>query len=237
MTPSGQRLSFEKRLKIGQEYERLVVRHLRGYGVEIDVRSDYQDQLAHGDTTRGLEIKQDDKFHETGRLYIETEARRTSSDVMRPKGIFMPDSSIWYGIGDERVFWIFRRDDLVAYSRTWYGILSKRAEQHFGTSKGFVVWESQADDRLAWCRYNWGEPGWGDYVQDWPGSVPCGQFWGMSIGGTGMHNLNEERRRDRDIRRAQSGLAAGEAGQRAGQSSGPLREDPRGGPPEGFRWA
>lgn len=129
--------SYSRRRQIGERFERYVVGRLQKEGVAIHRHEDRWDQLNLGDTSIGIEIKFDQLHHKTGNLYIEIIDRRTQADrYWVPAGIRSRSSARWYGIGDYRNWYVFRRSDLQReqdYKR--YRVFEIPA----GTSRGFLL--------------------------------------------------------------------------------------------------
>src|SRR5262245_10222063 len=103
-----------------------------------------------GESKTGIEIKQDSRYAETGRLFIETESRRPPNTRYIPSGIFRKDNSWLYIIGNYNTLFIFSKKFLQQLSeatqngRPRYDII----EIDRGTAKGFCL---PGDDAEKYC--------------------------------------------------------------------------------------
>ena len=81
----------------------------------------------------GVEIKRDDRFRETGNLFIETaEKSHPDNPQYVASGIYREDNSWLYAIGDEKTLWIFAKRLLT--------MLDKRYERReIPTARGYIM--------------------------------------------------------------------------------------------------
>jgi hypothetical protein len=138
---------YTQQLAIGQAYERYILEQLRAEGRVVESHATAALQLARGDLSvagQDLEVKFDRLFASTGNLYIETaEKRDASRDYWTPSGVCASSAAIWYGIGDYRDFFLFKRVTLRDVART-----ARPIEIAMKTSRGFLL---EAGRRAAFC--------------------------------------------------------------------------------------
>jgi len=126
-------------LEAGQRFEDFVTDVLYRNGIPVVGHASRQYQLR-GENKAGIEIKFDRRFAETRNLYIETEER---SHPDRPHvvqgGIYRPDNSWLYLIGDRSILFIFSKTMLRGlHARGSY------APVEIATSRGFLLPELAA---------------------------------------------------------------------------------------------
>ena len=138
---------YADQLAAGDAYERYVLEQLNREGIQVARLGTQADQFALGDALiagQPVEIKFDNRFAETGRLFIEiAEKRRAEQRDWHPSGIFAQSSAKWYGVGDYDWWFVFRRSALRAVAVTQRVITIGRQ-----TSRGFLM---AADLRKRLC--------------------------------------------------------------------------------------
>lgn len=137
----------KERTSKGNLFEKYVCREmLRRYGISIHVYNNKQDQYDIGESQEGYEIKFDDITARTGRLWIEIEEKASPrpGDYVR-SGIFRQDNSQYYIIGDYDLFFVFWKEELVAFK---IGTDPQIIENCTKTSRGFFLYRKDAH-RLA----------------------------------------------------------------------------------------
>jgi hypothetical protein len=113
---------YEQQRNAGAQYETFVAEQLRRFwGKEVKEHRTMQDQLRYGDLRVDgvdVEVKFDDQFAKTTRLYIEID-ERTQRGVARliPSGIYATSSAKFYLIGDGREAYLFDRQELREWQR------------------------------------------------------------------------------------------------------------------------
>lgn len=133
---------FASAIERGFDYQDFVAEQLYRVGI---VLVNFQGRPAQGDRGEnllGLEIKFDDVFATTGKLWIEVEEKRNASQTLWARsGIYRDDPSWLYGIGNRREFFIFGKRQLQREcgSGTWIIRENKTA-----TSRGFLLPRSRA---------------------------------------------------------------------------------------------
>ena len=125
---------YNDKLKDGKEYENFVVEYLKKQGIEITLTKTFKDQIHIGESLEGYEIKFDDKYQETGNLWIETEERSNINKKYVNSGILRDDNTIFYVIGNYDVIFIFKKDKLKQLSYE-----KKILENNMRTSKGYLL--------------------------------------------------------------------------------------------------
>jgi hypothetical protein len=142
---------YEKKHRIGLEFQDLVTRALCQRGIVLLQFVSQRYQYEYGENLFGAEIKRDSYFRETGNLYIETaEKSHPNVATFTPSGIFCNNNSWLYIIGDEASAWVFAVRDLrylyhTERTRSW------RKEKT--TSQGYVLPLLEAD-RLRLFRFS-----------------------------------------------------------------------------------
>jgi len=102
-----------------------------------------QEQFLKGENRQGIEIKNDQKFSQTGNIFISVE--RDYGYIKYESGIYK-DQSWLYVIGNEQTFYIFATKHLKQYYEThnpklFSGFVSNKN----GTDKGFLLSTKLAD--------------------------------------------------------------------------------------------
>ena len=94
-------------------------------------------QFERGESLSGVEIKNDEKFHQTGNLWIEVGEKAAPRDGdYAPAGILREDNSWLYIIGDYQTVFVFGKRNLVLlYESKRYQI----RENDRKTSQGFLL--------------------------------------------------------------------------------------------------
>lgn len=104
---------YERKLQQGLEYQDFVSDKLRVEGFNIGVYSSRKYQLQHGESAIGIEIKFDNRFSETGNLYIETHEKsdaRMQNYVL--SGINREDKTWGYLIGNYNEAFLLNKKQL-----------------------------------------------------------------------------------------------------------------------------
>ena len=118
-------------------------------GVDIGLHETEYEQLNHGESEAGVEIKHDYKYQITGNLFIEVEELTSRGEWIR-SGICKEDNALWYLIGDRNEFWLFNKENLFMESlckEQICGFLNKEfKDKNFPTSKGFLLFTSEANE-------------------------------------------------------------------------------------------
>lgn len=112
--PSEYNQHYQQQLADGQAYEHLVADLLKTKcGLSVSVYLERTDNIAHGDTDVGLEVKFDRRSADTGNLYFEVAEKSHPSRPNYVKaGIYRDDDSKSYAIGNADELFIFLKDAL-----------------------------------------------------------------------------------------------------------------------------
>lgn len=130
---------YNDKLQIGLEFQDVVTKALYQRGIVVIGFASRKFQNAEGENLLGAEIKRDDKFRETGNLYIEVAEKSHPENInFVPSGIYRKDNSWLFVIGDEKTIYIFS---------TKYLRLLEHKYKHVDkpTSKGFLMPLAEAE--------------------------------------------------------------------------------------------
>jgi hypothetical protein len=123
------------------------VAKLRAFGVDdLEYLIGRDLQFRHGDTNRGLELKHDEGLVIHGNLYIEYNELTRDGREFVPSGIYCAADWQWYGIGDDRQFFVFQRERL----HEAHGIIEdgrplyKRVLNKYKSGHGFLLPQGDA---------------------------------------------------------------------------------------------
>jgi len=105
---------YKNMLQKGLHYQDFVVEELYKIGLPIISYSSKEYQAMIGENKAGFEIKLDQKFRETGNIYIEYEEKSDASKLNYVKsGILRNDNTWLYIIGDYTEIFIFSKKQLI----------------------------------------------------------------------------------------------------------------------------
>ncbi|KKK54228.1 hypothetical protein LCGC14_3086860 [marine sediment metagenome] len=136
---------YQKKLAQGQELEDFVGVVLYKCGIVTMPFASKLFQQTRGENMLGAEIKNDERFRETGNLYIETaEKSHPNNPNYTPSGIQREDNTWLYVIGDRSCLWIFSKTMLKGLARS-YNYENKETP----TSLGFLLPLADADKYAA----------------------------------------------------------------------------------------
>lgn len=125
---------YNDKLKEGNEYEKFVVKKLKKEGIKLTLTTTFEEQINIGETLEGYEIKFDDKYRETGNLWIETEERTEVNKSYVNSGINREDNSIFYVIGNYDLIFIFKKNKLKELLKQ-----KEVKENNIKTSRGYLL--------------------------------------------------------------------------------------------------
>lgn len=135
---------YEKKLRDGQEYQDYVAVQLYKRGIVIQNILSRKLQLRK-ENLMGLEIKFDEKFGKTRRLYIEiAEKSHPDNPEYVPSGVFREDNNWLFGIGNYEEFFVFGKKQLRRLYNENPPWLYR--PQPKSTSKAFCIPEKQAKE-------------------------------------------------------------------------------------------
>ena len=105
---------YQKKLEQGLEFQDVVTEALYHRGIVVVGYASRVFQNKRGENMLGAEIKNDERFRQTGNLYIEVaEKSHPDKPNYTPSGIMRADNSWLYVIGDIETVWIFSTKYLV----------------------------------------------------------------------------------------------------------------------------
>lgn len=104
---------FEFCKNIGDEYMDFITDQLLEIGISLNAYASKKYQMTFGESKSGVEVKHDDKFKETGNVYIEISAINKKGSEMIDGGITKKDKSWLYLIGDYNEAFIFSKIQLL----------------------------------------------------------------------------------------------------------------------------
>lgn len=140
---------YGEQLEKAEAWEQYIVERLQAEGRVVERHKTRAAQYAHGDTTIGLELKFDLELTRTGNLYIEVaEKSRPEQAEWIDSGIYARADFKWYGVGDYRDFYIFRRSALKRLAPQMPTFTIAR-----GTSRGFLLEPPQREELVEWQRH------------------------------------------------------------------------------------
>lgn len=134
---------YKKQLKQGIEFQDHVVDVLYENGIPIVSYSSKKYQNNVGENKCGIEIKNDNKYHTTGNLFIEiAEKSDPENENFIPSGIYRDDNSWLYLIGDCKKIFILVKGQLKYLHKTGkykevFGYPDDQKEKP--TSIGFLI--------------------------------------------------------------------------------------------------
>jgi hypothetical protein len=136
--------NYKKMLEKGLEFQDFVTDILiKEIGISLSSYNSIKYQNTKGENKQGFEIKFDDKYKETGNIYIEI-AEKSHPDNLSYvwSGIFRNDNTWLYLIGNYSEIFIFSKQHLKLMYKS-----NKLKEVTTATSKGFLI------DRLTAEKY------------------------------------------------------------------------------------
>jgi len=123
---------YEKMLNTGLKYQDFLTKELIRYGIILMNYSTKEYQNNYGEGYTRYEIKFDNKFKNTGNLYIELYERSDIKYKWTESGILRNDNTLFYLIGDYNKTYLFQKKVLQQ-------IISKYRHVETPTSKGVLL--------------------------------------------------------------------------------------------------
>lgn len=144
---------YKECLNRGEEFQDFIaIVLLKEIGIPLSSLSSKKFQYSVGENLQGIEIKFDDKFKNTGNVYIEVkEKSHPDNKNYVNSGIYRSDNTWLYIIGDYSCVYIFGKEHLKLMD-----ISKKYREVTTPTSIGFLIPSSQAD-KYCLKKLNYGE--------------------------------------------------------------------------------
>lgn len=138
---------YDAKLTQGIEFQDYITEKMYKLGWPIVGFSSRKFQITHGENIMGAEIKNDQRFRQTGNLYIEMQEKsHPANPNYVNSGILREDNSILFIIGDTLDFWIMAVRFLRILSECKEptgSLLYQRVETP--TSRGFLFPVKEAD--------------------------------------------------------------------------------------------
>ena len=136
---------YRERLKEGLHYQDFVMEELYKIGLPLISYSSKEYQHTIGENKAGIEIKKDNRWRETGNVYIEM-AEKSNPENLNwiPSGIYRKDNTWLYLIGDEGKMFIFSKKQLVCLHKK-----KTLKEVETPTSRGFLLPVEKAEQFYA----------------------------------------------------------------------------------------
>jgi hypothetical protein len=126
---------YREQLAKGAEFQDFVSSLFYDIGIVMVQYQSKRYQFERGENSGGIEIKLDQKFEQTGNLYIEcAEKSHPSNSHYVPSGIYRLDRSWLYSIGDYRRVYVF-----VTRHLRWLREKNCFREKQTPTSRGFLL--------------------------------------------------------------------------------------------------
>ncbi len=125
---------YEEKLKSGLEFQDFVAVEFSKIGIPITSFSSKKFQINKGENLQGFEIKNDEKFRQTGNFWIELKERTTEEKPYTPSGIFRTDNTRFFVIGDYKGVFLIQKKILRLLSSKY-----KQIENNRKTSIGFLL--------------------------------------------------------------------------------------------------
>ncbi|MQR94197.1 hypothetical protein [Fictibacillus phosphorivorans] len=141
-------LYFKSKLEEGHQFETYIDYLFKQKGLDINLYHTRKQQYSEGESEKGIEIKNDNKWMKTGNVYIEYQEKYNQKSIKWVNsGILKNDNTVYYLIGTIDCFWIFRKTDLLDLFYNWQENQCKKLYRfkEIGTSKGFVIPIDEAD--------------------------------------------------------------------------------------------
>lgn len=128
---------YKNKLQQGLEYQDFIACEFAKIGIPLTSFSSKKYQYQKGENLQGYEIKNDQKFRQTGNLWIEiAEKKEASHKVWYDSGIKRSDNTIFYVIGDYKGAFIMQKSILSAFADKGRYKIRVNNNQ---TSKGFLL--------------------------------------------------------------------------------------------------
>jgi len=134
--------NYKEMLQKGLEYQDFITDLLlKEIGISLSTYSSKKYQYNIGENKQGIEIKFDDRYKETGNLYIEVEEKSNANNwYYVNSGIYRNDNTWLYLIGDYNEVFIFSKKQLIIlHEKNIYKLVKTP------TSIGFLIPKNDAE--------------------------------------------------------------------------------------------
>jgi hypothetical protein len=134
--------NYKNMLLKGLEFQDFVTDILiKELGIALSTYSSIRYQNKKGENKQGFEIKFDDKYKDTGNIYIETAEKSNENNINYvDSGIYRSDNTWIYIIGNYQELYIFSKSHLVLMHKS-----KNYIEKTTKTSKGFLIPQKDAE--------------------------------------------------------------------------------------------
>lgn len=130
----------ENRMKAGILYQDFIVDLAWKQGLIISLYSSEEYQKGIGESRTGAEIKYDERYQETGNIYIETAEKAYPRDGdYVPSGIYANNNTWLYIIGNYNIVFVFMKSTLILLDKG-----NRYERKEIATSKGFIIPDNEA---------------------------------------------------------------------------------------------
>jgi len=133
--------NYKEMLEKGLQYQDFVTDMLiKELGISLSSYQSQKYQFNKGENKQGFEIKFDDRYKDTGNIYIEvSEKSNPSNDNYVASGIYRNDNTWLYLIGNYNTVFVFSKKFLILMHKT-----QKYKSVQTPTSNGFLINKSDA---------------------------------------------------------------------------------------------
>jgi hypothetical protein len=133
---------YKEQLEKGLMFQDFIADKLiESIGISLTSYSSIKNQKTKGENRQGFEIKFDNRFKDTGNIYIETAEKSNENNVsFVDSGIFRNDNSWLYLIGNYDEVYIFAKNILIHFFE-----INRYKKVETKTSKGFLLPKECAD--------------------------------------------------------------------------------------------
>lgn len=101
-------------MEAAYRYQDFATDVLYEFGIPICCYSSMKWNIEKGESRAGVEIKNDNKFSQSGNLYFETHEKRADATEWVESGLLRDDNTTFYFIGDYTRAWLFSKKQLLA---------------------------------------------------------------------------------------------------------------------------
>mgnify|MGYP000515657790 CR=1 FL=1 len=134
--------NYKNMLQKGLEFQDFVTDILiKEIGISLSSYSSIKYQYSKGENKQGFEIKFDDKYKNTGNIYIEISEKSNENNINYiSSGIYRNDNTWLYIIGNYEEIFIFSKKHLILMHES-----KRHKEVITNTSNGFLIKKEDAE--------------------------------------------------------------------------------------------
>ena len=138
---------YAQKLSEGLAYQDFVIERLYEAGLPIISYSSKKYQHEVGENKAGIEIKNDQKFRQSGNFYVETaEKSNAENQYFVVSGIYRNDNTWLYILGDYETIYVFSKDQLkILHRKGRFKLVETKTSQGFllpvvtACQRGYVI--------------------------------------------------------------------------------------------------